>query len=196
MASTNYPKGLAKREEILTSALQIVAEHGYNKATIRELADAAGLSKTGLLHHFGTKEELFAEILRRRDEVDEAQIEKAISEGQAARISDLPRMSSSVAGLVQLYTRFSAEATDPDHAAHEYFQARYERARERSRAVIETFRSEGRVPESVDPEQAATTLVALMDGLQIQWLFNPSIDMAQGVNFFLALLGMDSVSED
>ncbi|MEV7608558.1 helix-turn-helix domain-containing protein [Microbacterium sp. NPDC089320] len=196
MASSNYPKGLAKREEILTAALAIVAERGYNRATIRELAEAAGLSKTGLLHHFGTKEELFAEILRRRDVVDEAQIERATSAGLDPKISDLPRLSSGVPGLVQLYTRFSAEATDPEHTAHDFFRERYERARERSRAVLEKFRAEGRLPASVDPEQAATALVALLDGLQIQWLYDSSIDMAAEVAFFLAQLGLDSPASE
>ncbi|MGH8954581.1 MAG: TetR/AcrR family transcriptional regulator [Microbacterium sp.] len=192
MALTNYPKGLAKREEILESALKIVAERGYNRATIRELAEAAGLSKTGLLHHFGTKEELFAEILRRRDQADEAHIAQATAAGLDPKISDLPRLSSGVPGLVQLYTRFSAEASDPEHTAHEYFRSRYEQARERSLAVLERFRAEGRLPESVDPARAATSLVALLDGLQIQWLYDPSIDMGEEVAFFLSRLGLDA----
>lgn len=192
MASTNYPKGLAKREEILDSALKIVAERGYNRATIRELAEAAGLSKTGLLHHFGTKEELFAEILRRRDQADEAHIAQATAEGLDPKISDLPRLSSTVPGLVQLYTRFSAEASDPEHTAHAYFRSRYEQARERSLAVLERFRAEGRLPDSVDPARAATALVALLDGLQVQWLYDPSIDMGEEVAFFLTQLGLDA----
>ncbi|MEV7631853.1 TetR/AcrR family transcriptional regulator [Microbacterium sp. NPDC089318] len=192
MASTNYPKGLAKREEILTAALQMVAERGYNRATIRELAEASGLSKTGLLHHFGSKEELFAEILRRRDQTDEARIEQATTEGRDPKLSDLPRISSGVPGLVQLYTRFSAEASDPEHAAHDFFRSRYDRTRERSRAVLENFQAEGRLPADVDTRQAATVLVAILDGLQIQWLYDPSIDMAEGVTLFLHQLGLDT----
>lgn len=190
MATTNYPKGLAKREEILSSALRIIAERGYNRATIRELADAAGLSKTGLLHHFDSKEELFSEILRRRDREDEATIQEATSAGLHRDISDLPRLSTSVPGLVQLYTRFSAEATDPEHPAHEYFRERYQEARARSLAVIRRFQAEGRLPLSVDPARAATALVALLDGLQIQWLYDPGIDMAEEVAQFLRHLGL------
>lgn len=67
----SYAKGIAKREEILDAALDIVARVGYSRTTVRELAQAVGLSQTGLLHYFGTKEQLFVEILRRRDEVDQ-----------------------------------------------------------------------------------------------------------------------------
>ncbi|GAA2974297.1 AcrR family transcriptional regulator [Microbacterium terrae] len=191
MVVTKYPKGIAKTEEILTVALRVVAEKGYNRATIRELAEAAGLSKTGLLHHFGSKEELFAEILRRRDQSDEAQMQSGVTEGSAPQLADLPRISASVPGLVQLYTRFSAEASDPEHSAHAFFRDRYERARRRSQEVLEGFRADGRLPESVDPARAATALVALLDGIQLQWLYDPeSIDMVDEVQYFLAQLGL------
>ena len=66
----SYAKGVAKREEILTRALDVIAREGYRGASIKELADAVGLSQAGLLHYFGSKEELFTEILRKRDELD------------------------------------------------------------------------------------------------------------------------------
>ncbi|MBS1674133.1 MAG: helix-turn-helix transcriptional regulator, partial [Actinobacteria bacterium] len=65
-----YAKGVVKREEILAAALEIVGRLGYRNASVREIADAVGLSPAGLLHYFGTKEELFVEILRARDALD------------------------------------------------------------------------------------------------------------------------------
>ena len=64
-----YAKGKAKRAEILDVALEVIAREGYTGATVKELADAVGLSQNGLLHYFGSKDALFAEILRRRDEI-------------------------------------------------------------------------------------------------------------------------------
>ena len=66
----SYAKGVAKREEILTRALDVIAREGYRGASVKELADAVGLSQAGLLHYFDSKEELFTEILRKRDELD------------------------------------------------------------------------------------------------------------------------------
>src|SRR6187402_3711968 len=66
----SYAKGVAKREEILERALEVIAREGYRGASVKELADAVGLSQAGLLHYFDSKEELFTEILRKRDEVD------------------------------------------------------------------------------------------------------------------------------
>ena len=44
--------------------------YGPLAQSVRELADAVGLSQAGLLHYFSSKEELFTAILRKRDEVD------------------------------------------------------------------------------------------------------------------------------
>src|SRR5215218_829879 len=105
MSATRYSaKGVAKREEILEAALRIVAQKGYNGATIRTLADAVGLSKTGLLHHFGTKEELFVEILRRRDAEDLVALEAALAQGRsiAEAFAGVLTRNAGVPGLVQL----------------------------------------------------------------------------------------------
>ncbi|HET7802283.1 MAG TPA: helix-turn-helix domain-containing protein, partial [Humibacillus xanthopallidus] len=63
-----YAKGVAKREEILDAALAVIARNGYQRTSVRDIAEAVGLSQAGLLHYFSSKEALFAEVLRRRDE--------------------------------------------------------------------------------------------------------------------------------
>lgn len=62
-----YLKGVAKREEILEKALDVIGREGIRGASVKEIADAVHLSPAGILHHFGTKEELFTEILRKRE---------------------------------------------------------------------------------------------------------------------------------
>ena len=102
----SYAKGVAKREEILTTALEVIAKNGYRKASIRELAAAVGLSQTGLLHYFESKEELFAEILHRRDDIDGLGadlIEVETPEQFLKVLAAVIRHNVEVPGLVQLY---------------------------------------------------------------------------------------------
>jgi AcrR family transcriptional regulator len=93
----SYAKGVAKREEILTAALDVIARQGYGRASVRELADAVGLSQAGLLHYFSSKEELFAEVLRKRDEVDGAAMGPVrrgdVHPGTSAAVKPLPTMT-------------------------------------------------------------------------------------------------------
>jgi AcrR family transcriptional regulator len=193
----SYSKGIAKREEILDQALKIVARAGYSRATVRELADAVGLSQTGLLHYFGTKEQLFAEVLRRRDELD-ARAFQAEAEAAEAAAEEAPDIAGAytrlvagnaeVPGLVQLYTRFSAEAAEDGHPAHEFFRERYVTLRRATAEAVRGLQEAGRLPPTADAERLAVLLAALMDGLQVQWLYDQDVDMADHIGYFWDLI--------
>ncbi|MFD5863405.1 TetR/AcrR family transcriptional regulator [Agromyces sp. NPDC127015] len=183
----SYAKGVAKREEILTTALEVIARNGYRGASVRELADAVGLSQAGLLHYFSSKEELFQEILRKRDEVDSQALE-----GERERPIDgffaVIRHNAEVPGLVRLYAQLSTEAGDPDHPAREFFIERYRQFRLRFSDLIRDEQAAGNVPADVDPEQTANLFLAAADGLQTQWMLDPSIDMAESIAYLWQLV--------
>ena len=52
------------RQAILAAAQDIFAERGYDKASIRSIATAAGVDPALVHHYFGTKEELFLAAMR------------------------------------------------------------------------------------------------------------------------------------
>lgn len=189
--ATKYPKGAAKQQELVEVALQVVAERGYNGATITEVADAAHLSKAGLLHHFRKKEDLFVEVLRRRDELatDKWMREQGNPDVDGADlITGFIRDNAKVPGLVQLFTRLSAEATNETNPAHEFFRDRYDRNREASAALLSSMQAADRLPESLNPEIFAVILAAVQDGLQLRWLYDPDIDMAAHIAHLFSVL--------
>jgi AcrR family transcriptional regulator len=53
------------RDLILESAAQVFCKKGYNGATMSDIAKAVGLQKPTLYHHFGSKQEILAELLDR-----------------------------------------------------------------------------------------------------------------------------------
>ena len=53
------------KERILASATALVSEKGYLGATTREIAREAGVTELTLFRHFGSKEQLFEELLSR-----------------------------------------------------------------------------------------------------------------------------------
>lgn len=181
-----YAKGVAKRDEILTTALEVIARNGYRKTSVRELAAAVGLSQTGLLHYFGTKEELFAELLRKRDEVDAAAYsdDVPLPEGDfVAGMVGVARHNADVPGLVQLYSQFSTEAGEPGHPAREYFVQRYEHFRSMAADHIRHKQAAGELSADLDPARLATIMAAVSDGLQTQWMLDPTIDMADHIAY-------------
>ncbi|MFT4226135.1 TetR/AcrR family transcriptional regulator [Micropruina sp.] len=178
-----YASGRLRRERIITAATELFARVGYRHATILELAEAAGISRTGLLHHFGSKEALLKAVLERRDAEDAARFAGADTDETGlealATLVELARHNAERPHLVALFAVLSAEASDPDHPAHEYFVDRYRGTVADVAASLTRAKASGLLAPDVDPAGQARTLVALMDGLQVQWLLSPAdVDMA------------------
>lgn len=171
-------KGATKRDEILRAALQVCSTQGYDRTSVREIARSVGLSQAGLLHHFGSKEQLFVEVLRRRMEHN---IRDYGQRDPVATLIAILRHNMDVPGLVRLSATLSAEATDVDHPAHDFFVTRYRGVRDDLSTAIRAAQQTGEFSAHHDPEQVASVLVAVADGLQIQWLLDPSHDVAAGV---------------
>ncbi|WP_205786836.1 TetR/AcrR family transcriptional regulator [Specibacter cremeus] len=180
----SYAKGVAKREEILATALEVVASNGYRNTSVRELADAVGLSQAGLLHYFSSKDELFAAIVRRYDEANLA----ASGADALAGFVEGVRRNANVPGLIRVYAQFAAEATDEGHPSRPHAEARYARLHRRFAATIRARQDAGTMRADVDPGALSVMTIALADGLQTQWLLDPGLDMAAHIEAFWALL--------
>nr|WP_218885458.1 TetR/AcrR family transcriptional regulator [Kineococcus aurantiacus] len=175
----------------MREAVALFAGSGYRAASLRELATRCGLSLAGLLHHVGSKEALLLAVLEQRDVEDAASI-GAASIGAASTgagpdqppapgrerleaLLEVVHRNTSRRGVVELFSVLSAEATSPAHPAHAFFDERYRRV---VAALAAAFADCGH-PR---PESAARRLVAVMDGLQVQWLLHPDdVDMVAEV---------------
>lgn len=176
-ARGRYAKGVAKREEILQVALEVVAEVGYRKASNREIAERVGLTQPGLMHYFSSREELYMEVLRAKDDRDLDQFMEPDQtfEGFLAVIAN----NATVPGLVRLFVEFSAEATIAGHPANSYFVEHYARARRLLSDVIAREQEAGSLGPTLDAQIAVDIIIATSDGLQVQWLLDPRVDMVE-----------------
>jgi TetR/AcrR family transcriptional regulator len=52
------------RERLMKSALRLFTQRGYSATTVRELVEEAGVTKPVLYYHFGSKEDLYLELMR------------------------------------------------------------------------------------------------------------------------------------
>ena len=176
---TESDRGAATREHILTTATAMFGESGYRGASVRDIAARCGLTHPGLLYHFPTKAALLEAVLARRDESDGMPGESNRRGLEALEwLVELARRNARSRGIIELFATLSAEATAPTHPAHAYFVARYERVVKDIAGHFAQMREDGQLRDGIDPDDAGRQWVALMDGLQIQWLLDESTDMA------------------
>jgi AcrR family transcriptional regulator len=179
-----------RRDEILGVAFDLFATHGYRGASLAAVAERAGLTQQGLLHYFPNKEALLVEVLRRSDEVDPGRLFTVSAGGAASldHLTDLLEHQLTRPGVVRSRAVLTAESLTDGHPARTYFVERYAEFRH---GVATTLGAEfdGRPPAGLSPDQAAALLIAVIEGLQLQWLLQPEeIDVPVLVAAFLKLL--------
>ncbi|GAA1088083.1 TetR/AcrR family transcriptional regulator [Nocardiopsis composta] len=182
-----YEKGEAKRAEILRVALEVFAAEGYRGTSLRKVASACELSLPGLMHYFGSKEELLTQVLRARDE----EARGRIGDGGLTDHLQVIRDSAETPGLVELFVSMAASAGDPRHPASALFSERYEEYRASLAERLSRAMDEGALTRDVPPDRLAVMLIALVDGIQMQWLNDRAVDMERPVTDLLALLAPD-----
>jgi AcrR family transcriptional regulator len=167
-----------RRRQILDATTRLVGERGFWALSMQDVADACGLTVPGLLHHVGSKDRLLLAVLDHRDNedfvalADELGLDATDVWGRWPAAVSLPRVCEALVRrnatqpeIVRLFSVLDAESLAPDHPASDYFKQRQERTLHGFAAL-----AAGRVP---DPMSLARQVVAIMDGLQIQWLRAP-----------------------
>ena len=187
-----YGKGEAKRREILRVALEIFAVEGYRGTSLRKVAAECGLTLPGLMHYFTSKEDLLTQVLRAREEAARAAVPEHLRPGDQRLLTDA---AASTPGLVELFVSLAAAGSDPEHPAHAFFTEHYGRLREGLARMLAQGIAAGRITDKVPPERQAALLVAVVDGMQMQWLNDRTVDMGQALDDLLTLMGWDGVGE-
>ncbi|MEO8489846.1 MULTISPECIES: TetR/AcrR family transcriptional regulator [unclassified Pseudomonas] len=185
------PKGEKRREELLDAALQVFSLEGYSGASVAKVAAIVGISVAGVLHHFPSKISLLMGVLQRRDEVnqriaDEVRAEKSLS-GLLGSLRAINRSNATAPGVVRAFTILNAESLLDTHPAWSWFQARYAGIHQRLYAQFADLVAAGEVRSDVDIAGLVEEILAMMDGLQIQWLrFPEQVDLVERFDTYIA----------
>jgi AcrR family transcriptional regulator len=91
----------SRREEILRTAAEVFATEGLVRATVRDIANKAGILSGSLYHHFDSKESMIDELLSRFWREQIAAYERAVAEGSDPE-DRLRRMLNEVLAAAQL----------------------------------------------------------------------------------------------
>ncbi len=153
--------------------------------TRRPAGNAAGLA-----HHFPDKAALLLELIKQREQQQVTEFEGVHWTEWARSVERENRANRS---LTQLFAMLSAEAIEVDHPAHEYFVERYRGLRTRFAQFVCTQRGGTEVTE--DDRTQAQVLIAMWDGLQLQGMLDPEVDMEAAFEAAIGLVQRSVVSD-
>ncbi|WP_327353465.1 TetR/AcrR family transcriptional regulator [Streptomyces sp. NBC_01304] len=185
-ARGTYAVGDERRARILDTAVEHFAQWGFHASSLARIAKDVGITQGGLLHHFRSKEDLLFSVLERSEEHDVEQIfrtETHPTETHPARelcaaVLALAEVNTRRPGLVKMFNVLVGESGNPGHPAHAYFTARYDRVIDQTTEALRRAVAGGELKADTDCRAVAQEMIAVMDGLQIQWALNPrAIDM-------------------
>lgn len=172
------PATVRKRTEILKAAVEIFGNKGSANGTLADVAEQVGMTHAGVLHHFGSKQNLLLEVLAYRDQADVQDLDEKHIPGGPELFLHLVRTAFANAqrpGIVQAYTVLSAESITDDHPARAYFEERYTTLRREISEAFGQLCAQQGVTDADDIAAAAAGILAVMDGLQLQWLLHPDV---------------------
>lgn len=161
-----------KKARILAEALTLFSTRGYVGTSLADIARASDISKAGLLHHYSSKDQLLAAVLDERDRRTMSRLPDG-DEGAEVALDAWVEMvahNQRHPDVVALYTAMSAAVIDSDHQAHPWFRQHLMSAIAYLVDALERGKVTGEVRADAPSEQIARKLVALSDGLQVQWL--------------------------
>ena len=181
-----YAKGAERREQIVRTATDVFATEGFEGTALKRVAELVGVKEATLFHYFTGKQELLTAVLAERDR-------RSREVGGAGDVG-LPTLAVVAErnrrepGLTTLYAVASATANDPGHDSHSYFQDRYAQLVAELSQDIVRRQDAGTVRTDVAPDVLARLVIAAFDGLQLQWLYDKDVDMADGLTQLVDVL--------
>ncbi|WP_418969633.1 TetR/AcrR family transcriptional regulator [Alloscardovia omnicolens] len=181
-ATKHRAETIAKREEIIRAASEIVGYKGSSNATLQDIADRVGMTRAGVLHHFGSKEDLLIEVMRYRDYSQVSHLpEKKMPEGAECFLHLIATAQSNAhnEAAVRLFVALSSESITEGNSGYPYFVQRYKNLRqELTQAFVAIAMERKWVIDMQKASQASAMILAAMDGIQFQWILSQQdIDM-------------------
>jgi TetR/AcrR family acrAB operon transcriptional repressor len=172
------------KRDLLNAALAVFSRKGYAAARLSDIAQAAGVTRGAIYHHFGGKEELFIALLDDAAAISNQAIQQAVSEG-GSLLEVLSRIMIYTFNLIEDDSRFrqvmalSLFTTNLEELA----QRRYQEAKLLVESIAQQLTggiASGELRQDLDPKNAARALLAYQNGMALLWFTNPDAFSVKG----------------
>jgi len=164
------------RIKILHAATRLFGRKGYHASTIENITRAAGISRGALYWHFSSKSEVLAAVVERlqREYLDRF-MEETLQAGPTAaeRLYRIFKFNARFAvdqtDLVHCLRTLSLELSPSEDEHVEAFFGILARQRDFIVSILSEAQKEGVVRDDIDANILAAIILAIHDGILLQW---------------------------
>ena len=164
----------SNRQQLLDGALECLRTKGYSRTTARDIARAADANLASIGYHFGSKEALLNAAMIQLLEQRNRQVGRlATSVGNGADSAFLARLFEAATAVFRsprpLFVAFVEAIAQAEHTPElrKELAAHYRSSRSAMAATLTDH------VEGDHPEVMASLILAIFDGLLLQWLLEP-----------------------
>jgi AcrR family transcriptional regulator len=168
------------RDQLLAGAIECLRTKGYSRTTARDIATAANANLASIGYHFGSKEALLNEAIARAGEEWTTRLGEAAFAGDdesplgqmaaswRAMLDSFEELRPVLVGLVEAVGQSAwSESVREELAAH------YKTSRDQVAAMVRASLGQTDEQSGEDSTVVASFLIAVCDGLVLQWLLDP-----------------------
>ena len=168
-----------RKDQIVRATVDCITKHGYHNFSMQDVARTAGVSKGIIHYYFLNKDDLMMSVL-----------DKVAGDIETIIAADMESISSPIEKIKV----FIAVAFDIVRSTKEYYQVNmdfwtqinqkkevrqvisrhYAKFRDNCARVIEEGVQQG-VFKQVNPQHQASLIIATVDGVSLQWLFDETV---------------------
>jgi AcrR family transcriptional regulator len=188
-------RGVERRQALVAAAIELWSSTGYRGTGITAVAERAGVTPAGLLHHFGTKDAFLLAVVQELDRQTLDGYPGWQAVGGLELLDKLPLMVRTPGerpALWRVLLMLQAENFDADSPAHDYFVARQKVIHSILGDALRRGQAAGELRADADADLVAAQVLAFLLGLQVFREHGPhDVDLVEATADFAARLRRD-----
>ena len=165
------------QRRLRTAAIHLFAERGYRETSVRDIADAAGISRGSITWHFGSKAGLLEAIVKETIGALVASLEELDDATTLESWLELYRYIVVDSGEVRLFPMLLLESIGPRSEIRDAYVNFHQRMRDFITRRIAIAQQRGNIDDSIDAADLAAMMWATLVGAHLQWRLDPTMDL-------------------